>query len=374
VQRGKPRVLLVGRTRYRLPLDSSLRRKFDALREVFELRVLGSAPEGAPTSDDTFRLVPFLKPRRLDGLAFHLGLPFRVAREVRRFRPDVVLVQGAHEAAAAMAGRTLARRDVPVIVDVHGDWKTATRLYGSPARRLLSPLADQIGNRAVRRADAVRTVSDYTTGLSRAVGVEPAGTFPAFMDLDPFLERPPAPLPARRTALFVGVLELYKNIDGLAAAWRLAAPRVPDAELRIIGRGTRTDIVEGLIRDLPEQTVWLQSLPAAEVSAELDGVTLLVLPSRSEGMGRVIVEALCRCRPVVATAVGGILDLVRDGENGHLVEPGDTPALAEAIVRVLTDRTLAEGLAAAARPSVEPWLATPEEYAERLHALVVSLT
>src|SRR5256885_3863138 len=177
VQRGKPRVLLVGRTRYRLPLDSSLRRKFDALREVFELRVLGSAPEGAPTSDDTFRLVPFLKPRRLDGLAFHLGLPFRVAREVRRFRPDVVLVQGAHEAAAAMAGRTLARRDVPVIVDVHGDWKTATRLYGSPARRLLSPLADQIGKRAVRRAGAVRTVSDYTTGLSRAVGVEPARTF-----------------------------------------------------------------------------------------------------------------------------------------------------------------------------------------------------
>ena len=82
MQRGKLRVLLVGRTRYRLPLDSSLRRKFDALREVFELRVLGSAPEGAPTSDDTFHLVPFLKPRRLDGLAFHLGLPFRVAREV----------------------------------------------------------------------------------------------------------------------------------------------------------------------------------------------------------------------------------------------------------------------------------------------------
>ena len=374
MQGGKPRVLLVGRTRYRLPLDASLRRKFDALREVFELRVLGSAPDGGPTSDGTFRLVPPLRPRKLDGLAFHLGLPLRVAREVRRFRPDVVLVQGAHEAAAAMAGRKVARSGVPLIVDVHGDWKTATRLYGSPARRFLSPLADRIGDHAVRHADAVRTVSDYTTRLARAAGVEPAGTFPAFMDLDPFLERPPQPLPERPVALFVGVLELYKNIDGLAVAWREAAQLVPNAELRIVGRGTRTDVVEGLVRDLPDRTVWLERLTPSEVAAELDGATVLVLPSRSEGMGRVIVEAFCRGRPVVATAVGGIPDLVRSGENGLLVESGDTPALAEAIVRVLTDRAFAERLAAAARPSVEPWLATPEEYAERLHALVVSLT
>jgi glycogen(starch) synthase len=370
---GKPRVLLVGRTRYRLPLDPSLRLKFDALRDRFDLRVLGSAPDGGPPGDETFRLVPPLRPRKLDGLAFHLSLPFRIARELRRFGPDVVLVQGAHEAAAALAARTLARRRVPVIADVHGDWKTATRLYGSPARRLLSPLADTVGDAAVRRADAVRTVSDYTTGLVRAAGVEPAGTFPAFMDLQPFLERPPEPLPERQVALFVGVLELYKNVDGLADAWRLAAPRLRAAELRIVGRGTRTDVVEALLRDFPEQTVWLQRLTTAEVADELDRARVLVLPSRSEGMGRVIVEAFCRGRPVVATRVGGIVDLVQDGVNGLLVEPGDTAELTDAIVRILTDRELSERLAGAARPSVEPWLATPEEYADRLHALVASL-
>jgi glycogen synthase len=86
------------------------------------------------------------------------------------------------------------------------------------------------------------------------------------------------------------------------------------------------------------------------------------------------VEAFCRGRPVVATRVGGIVDLVRDGENGLLVEPGDTEALADAIVLVLTDRALAERLAAGARPSAEPWLATPDQYAERLRTLVASLT
>jgi glycosyltransferase involved in cell wall biosynthesis len=373
VTAARPRVLLVGRTRYRLPLDESLRRKFDALRALMDVRVLGSAPPGAPAGDETFRLVRPVRPRFLDGLLFHLGLPVRVARELRRFRPDAVVVQGAHEAAAVLLGRALARSRARVVLDVHGDWRTATRLYGSPARKLLNPVADGLAAVALRRADAVRTVSDYTTGLVREAGVEPAAVFPAFMDLEPFLDRPPEPLPERTAALFIGVLELYKNVDGLVEAWRLAAPRAPEAELRIVGKGPRAGLVADLVADLPAQASWRLSLTTEEVARALDEATVLVLPSRSEGMGRVIVEALCRGRAVVASRVGGIRDLVRDGENGILVQPGDPAALADALVRVLSDRALAERLAANARPSVDAWLATPAEYAERLHALVAAL-
>ena len=367
----KPRVLIVGRTRYRLPLAPSLTRKFDALREVFDLRVLASA-DGAQREDETFRLVPPVRPRPLDGLAFHLTLPVRVARELRRFRPDAVVVQGAHETSAVLLGRALARSRSKVVLDVHGDWQTATRLYGSSARRLLNPIADRVAAAAVRRADAIRTISDFTSSMVRASGREPTAEFPAFMDLEPFLERPPVPLPERPVALFVGVLELYKNVDGLAAAWRRAAPQVPGAELRLVGRGSRAAIAADLVRDLPQQATWLPQLSTEEVAAELDRASFLVLPSRSEGMGRVIVEALCRGRPVLATRVGGIVDLVEDGVNGLLVEPGDTEALAVALVRLLTDRELLQGLAAGARPSVDPWLATPEEYAARLRSLVQS--
>ena len=76
---------------------------------------------------------------------------------------------------------------------------------------------------------------------------------------------------------------------------------------------------------------------------------MLVLPSRSEGLGRVVVEAFCRGRGVVGTRVGGIPDLVEDGETGLLVPPEDAAALADALVRVLSDRALAERLGAAAR-------------------------
>src|SRR5205823_3819584 len=124
--------------------------------------------------------------------------------------------------------------------------RTSTRLYGAPARRLLGGVGDRVAAAALRRADVVRTVSPFTSRLVRELGVEPAATFPAFMDLEAFLERPPVPLPQQPVALFVGVLEPYKNVDGLAAAWRLAAPRLPGARLHLVGKGTRSNVVEAL--------------------------------------------------------------------------------------------------------------------------------
>jgi glycosyltransferase involved in cell wall biosynthesis len=187
------------------------------------------------------------------------------------------------------------------------------------------------------------------------------------MDLDPFLA-PTAPLPERPTALFVGVLEHYKDVDGLAAAWRLAASRVPDASLRLVGKGTRAQIAEALVRDLGVR--WDRELTSAQVAAALDDAWVLVLPSRSEGMGRVLVEAFCRGRGVVGTNAGSIPDLVEDGVSGVLVEPDDPEALAEALVRTLSDRGLAERLGEGARGAAAAWLQTPDEYARRVRELV----
>jgi glycosyltransferase involved in cell wall biosynthesis len=363
------RLLLVGRTRYDLPLSTSLARKFDALEAEFELRVLGSAGR-LNGEDPRFRLAGRVRPRVIDGAVFYVLLPARVARELRDFRPDAVLVQGGQETALALVGRALARSRARVIADVHGDPAAATRLYGSPLRRALAPLGDTLARSAIRRADGVRTISAYTSGVVRAAGAEPTATFAAFMDLDPFLAGPPAPIPERPTALFVGVLERYKGVDVLADAWRLAAPRLPGAMLHVVGRGTLREVPERLVAELPDRTRWTESLSTPEVSRALDEATVLVLPSRSEGLGRVVVEAFSRGRGVVASRVGGIPDLVADGENGLLVPPEDPEALADAVVRVLSDRELAERLGAKGCTTVEPWLATPEEYARQIRDLV----
>ena len=360
---------MAGRTRYRLPLDGSLRRKFDALEGEVDLRVIGSAPADGPSGDGVFRLARPFPVRTLDGASFYLRLPFRVARELQRFPADAVLTQSPYEAAAALLGRRFARSRTRVVVDVHGDWRTFTRLYGSPARRLLTPLADRVSSAALRRADAVRTVSPYTSALVREAGVQPAAEFPAFMDLDPFLV-PPRPLPERPTALFVGVLERYKNVDGLAEIWRRAAPRIPGATLHIVGCGTLDRVAEGLVHSFPSQTTWSQTLRTEEVVTAMDDATLLLLPSRSEGMGRVVVEGLLRGRPVVASRVGGIPDLVEHDVNGLLFDPEDHAGFARALACLLSDPVEAERLASAARSAGERLVASPVDYARSVRELV----
>jgi glycosyltransferase involved in cell wall biosynthesis len=364
----RPRVLFVGRTRYRLPLGGGLARKWDALAAAMELRVLASGT-GA---DPRFALVPPLRPRVLDGPLFYALLPLRVARELRRSRPEAVVAQTPYEGAAVLLARAAARRRARLVVEVHADWRASTRLYGSRLRPALGRLGDAVAAWALRRADAVRTLSPYTTRLVRELGIEPAAAFPAFMDFGVFTSTPPEPLPERPQALFVGVLERYKNVDGLARAWLLAASRVPEARLRLVGDGTLRDVPARLVAELPEQASWERQLDAAEVAAALDESTLLVLPSRSEGLGRVVVEAFCRGRPVVGSRVGGIPDLVVDGVNGLLVEPEDDEALADALVRLLSERGLAERLAAGARESGAPWVQSPEQYAERVRALLAA--
>src|SRR4051812_12605227 len=120
----KRRVVIVGPTRYRLPLNESLRKKFDALEQHFELHVLARG-EG---EEDGFSLLP-------GGYRFYAELPARLASELRSFEPDAVLAQDPHTAAAVLAARRIARRRGPPIPRGAGNWRTAARPYGPPPRR-----------------------------------------------------------------------------------------------------------------------------------------------------------------------------------------------------------------------------------------------
>jgi glycosyltransferase involved in cell wall biosynthesis len=139
-------------------------------------------------------------------------------------------------------------------------------------------------------------------------------------------------------------------------------------QLRLVGRGPLQPVVEELVADLPAQTTWTPALTQEEIARALDEATCLVLPSRSEGLGRVLIEAFLRGRPAVARRVGGIVDVVEDGLNGLLVDSDEE--LADALVRLLGDRLLAERLGAAAHASGQRWLATPEQFAERIDDLI----
>ncbi len=353
-------MLFVGRTRYRLPLAPSVARKWDALSEVLDVRVVASGER----SDERFHLVA---PRRFDGPRFYASLPLRVVRELRAWRPDVVVAESPYEAIAVEIGRRVARSPAKVIAEIHGDWRVSTRLYGSRARSLVAPLTDLAARWALRRADGHRAISDFTAGLVRGrLGREPVGVFPTYSDLGAFTG-PVTPVPDAPRAIFVGVLERYKNVEGLADAWRAVTRRVPDAELHLVSSGTQAEVAQALVR---EGARWDRRLEPPELARAVDDARVLLLPSNAEGLGRVVIEAFLRGRPVVATRVGGIPDIVEHDVNGLLVERGDTSGLADAISRVLTDGELAKRLGEAGRAGVERWVATPEQYAENVRAMV----
>ena len=367
---SRPRVLFVGR-RHPLPLPGWLAKKWDAVEQVLDYRFLGAAEAGAALRDERFRLSAPARPRRLDGLLFYLRLPLRVRAQLVEFRPDAMVAADPFVGAGVLLGRLLARTKTPVIVEVHGDWRTFARLYGSPSRRLFARAAEWLAPAVIRRADATRALSRFTSSLVEEVRGRPADAiFPTYSDLSAFTTQPVRELPQRPTALFVGMLEAYKNVTGLADAWRRVVLELPEARLVVVGRGTQQEVIDRLVADLPAQVEHVPLLDPDGVARALDEATLLVLPSWPEGLGRVVIEAFARGRGVVATDAGGIPDLVTNGSEGFLIPPADEDALVAALVRVLSDHPLAQELGAAAHRRYADWDSTPAQFAAAYRELV----
>lgn len=358
----RPRVLFLSRGRIELPLAPWLARKWEALEGVFDVRALNA---GSGEDDERFKLLPERS------WLFYPSLPFEVLRELRAHPADAVIASDPYVGQAGLVGRRLARSEAKVIVELHGDPATFSRLYGSDYRRAIARISDEVARRALRHADATRAVSSFTARLVEEVrGVPPTATFLAYSDLSAFSNAEPALIPHEKSIVFVGALEPYKNVDGLAAAWRRIVAESPDSRLTIVGRGSRLGVVEQLVRDLPTSVSHYPELSPPDVAHAIDDARALVLPSYPEGLGRVVLEAFARGRPVVGTDGGGIPDMVANERNGLLFPPNDIDALVIALRRMLDDRPLVERLGAAARETYDQWHQTPADFARAYADLV----
>ena len=223
----KPRVLFVGRTRYRLPLPPWLGRKWDAVGDTLDYSVLASAVDGARSSSGRVRADRRGRRPRTASPSTR-GSRSRSARDPavpspRRSSPRTRRPRAAH-ARPAPRGPPRAK----VVCEVHGDWRHSTRLYGALGGACSSPLARRdrpLGRAARRRCARALPLHDEARGgrARRAAGGRLSRRTATLG-----LRGAAAAAAARRAAaLFVGVLERYKNVDGLAAAWRRVAGRLP---------------------------------------------------------------------------------------------------------------------------------------------------
>jgi glycosyltransferase involved in cell wall biosynthesis len=128
-------------------------------------------------------------------------------------------------------------------------------------------------------------------------------------------------------------LEPQKGLDVAVRALPDIRARHPEAELVVLGEGPQRSELEQLAAKLEVPVHLLGRVP--DVAAWLQRADVLVHPARWEGFGLALLEAMLAAKPVVATNVSSIPEIVADGETGLLVAPDDSVALATAVVRVL---------------------------------------
>jgi len=161
----------------------------------------------------------------------------------------------------------------------------------------------------------------------------------------------------------VGILARLSDVKGhhiLIEALNLVKTDVPQVKLLIVGEGRQEAVLKRQVAD-SGLTEWVDFYPVVNQASDfLAAFDCFVMPSLQEGLGLSVMEAQAAGLPVIASRVGGIPSLIRDGETGILVPPGDVRHLARAIRRVLTDADLARRLGEQARHEAEQFYGAQE--------------
>ena len=266
------------------------------------------------------------------GIAYGAG----IAGNLRR-RPQRALLLPVLLASFARAAR-LAAGDADL---VHAHWLPSgfaalatgkpyvLQLWGTDVE--LARRVPWLARPVVRRARFVICASRSLAADARALGGRDIRVIPPGVDVPKDVGEesdPPEVLFAGRLSAEKGILELLEATQGL--------------NLVVAGDGALRDRVPGA----------LGMLPHSELERRYDRAAVVVCPSRREGFGVACAEAMAYGRPVVASAVGGLLDLVVDGETGLLVPPRDPAALRAALEKLLADPALRQRLGAAGRERI----------------------
>lgn len=266
-----------------------------------------------------------------------------VVRAIHRYRPHVVHLQMDHPWFSLALP---ALRRYPLVLTVHDP---VPHLGDRPSARKPRWLVARDRRRAsafVIHADALR--ADLIAG-----GVDPARvwTIP-HVALGLGVRPTPVP-PGPPQILFFGRIWPYKGLDVLIRAAPAIGAAVPDARFVIAGRGEDFARYRAMMHDPGRYDVHNRYIAEDEVDAFFDAASVVVLPYVDASQSGVVSLAYSHARAVVATAVGGLPEVVDDGRTGRLVLPGDVDALAAAVVEVIADRRRADELGRAGREKLE---------------------
>jgi len=203
-----------------------------------------------------------------------------------------------------------------------------------------------------RQAHRVMVPSRYLAKWVQGWGVPEERIVVIYNALEPVegVEPLPVPLSTPVKAVTVGRLVPWKRVDGILEA----VEKIPDLGLVVVGDGPERPRLEqqAVSLGIADRVYFAGQRSRTETLGLMAACDLFVLNSTYEGLPHVVLEAMALGLPVVATAVGGTPEVVRDGENGLLIPPGDGDAIVEALYRLCDDQFLHRRLSKGACNSV----------------------
>lgn len=288
---------------------------------------------------------------RMRSLTYSVNAIPVVLRLIAEGSAEVVHAHGPACGAVGLACKALT--GTPVLMTVHGrlylgrrgDWAAAT-LEGVTSRRVDFITFDSVNLRQY-------FLDRYHLDAGRSVAIPNAVDTALF---NPKVKR--MPLFGLReddtVVIYVGRLTYGKGLEDLIDGFNRACKRRGELKLLIVGEGPKKEGLMGLVRSLglEAKVTFTGGVPHEVLPSLYARSDIAVLPSLSEGMSRMLLEAMSSGKAVVATDIPANRELVEHGENGLLVPPGDTVKLSEAILALATDLKERSRLGAEARRSI----------------------
>lgn len=253
----------------------------------------------------------------------------QVAQLISSFAPDIIHINGVGRS-DFFYHLTAEAYPAPLVVTLHGPWL---------------PEAELIVGRTLRKATWVVGCSSSMIELGRKLipKISPRSSVIHNALVHPTIPSEPLPTDIPHI-LCLGRLNVQKGFDLALAAFSLLLSRFPKVRLTIAGDGPERTQLQKQARELgiTERVNFIGKIYPKKVFALINTATMVVMPSRQELFGLVALEAALMARPVVATRVGGLPEVIVHGETGLLVEPDNVSTLAKAIEFLLEHPKMAE--------------------------------
>ena len=344
----KKTVCWISSARYPDPLDITTAKKWRMIAELsdYEIRITGFSSSVRPrrfTEHVHFYLIPQPPTSILRYLTIFALSPLLLFYLVWRYDGKILVAQSPFEGAIGAFVKGVSRlfgKKLWLIVENHNNFEEDVFLQRDiPLIGVYRQIMLALARLAFRHGDAVRVISSSTVERAKHYAPDlPQVRFMTWSDTDIFqnTERT-IPIEVAQDIVYAGVLIPRKGVHHLLKAFSRIEQST--AQLYLVGHPENEAYTTQLQQQakalgIADRVKFVGNVSQQELADYFAKSRAMVLPSLSEGLGRVVVEAMLLGLPVIGSRVGGIPDMITDGENGFLVEPDNVNSLADALQKI----------------------------------------